>query len=318
MPQPLLSLVIPVYHEAENISHLITAIEQALPSHSYEIIFVDDGSTDRTVAEIQAQSLGKNHIRLLVFSRNFGQTSAMAAGIEAARGTYIATLDGDLQNDPADIPAMLALLEKEQVDMVAGYRANRKDGMLLRKIPSRIANRLIRSLSHVEVRDYGCTLKLFKTSIAKDLDLYGELHRFIPILASLKGAKIAEMPVQHHARKFGTSKYGLSRTLKVASDLMLMAFFLRYRQKPMHLFGGLGLVSFTFGGFIECYLLICKLLGESIGGRPLFFVGIVLIIAGIQLITTGFLAELLMRTYFSAKNQSPYLIKNTYEGGIAK
>ena len=310
---PLLSVVVPVYNEQDNIAPLLEAVEAALTDIEHEIVLVDDGSSDNTIGEIVRHS--KPTTRIVAFARNFGQTSAMAAGIEAARGQYIATMDGDLQNDPTDIPKMLAKLQAEGLDIVTGYREKRKDGFILRKIPSKIANRLIRRVSNVQVRDYGCTLKLFKSSIAKELDLYGELHRFIPILASIKGAKIAEVAVNHHPRRFGTSKYGLSRTLRVASDLLLMAFFIRYRQKPMHLFGSVGLSMLLLGGLAETYLLILKLLGHDIAERPLFYVGILLLIAGIQLITTGFIAELQMRTYFSAASTRPYAVAKRYEGG---
>ncbi len=301
-----LSIVIPVYNEEQNIKPLVEEVSKALKGIEHEVIFVDDGSSDNTVNEIR-NTKGTN-IKLVKLARNFGQTSAMAAGIEAAEGELLAFLDGDLQNDPSDIPMMISKLKDENLDMVAGRRAKRKDGFLLRKIPSKIANRLIYGVSKIEVKDYGCTLKLMKTKLAKDIDLYGELHRFIPILASIHGAKIAEVDVKHHPRRFGVSKYGLSRTLRVASDLLLMAFFIKYRQKPMHLFGSLGLVSLGIGGLAEAYLLALKLMGEDIGGRPLFFVGILMIIAGVQLITTGFLAELLMRTYFSSKNSRPYVV----------
>lgn len=301
-----LSVVIPVYNEELNIRPMIEKISADLSSINHEVIFVDDGSSDNTIAEIK--KIEDGNIKLVQFSRNFGQTSAMSAGIEYAQGKYLAFLDGDLQNDPSDIPMMLKKLKREGLDMVAGRRAKRKDGFFLRKIPSRIANKLIYSVSKIQVQDYGCTLKVMKTSVAQNLDLYGELHRFIPILADLKGAKIAEVDVKHHPRKFGDSKYGISRTLKVASDLLLMAFFIKYRQKPMHLFGGLGLSALGIGGLIEAYLFMLKLFGEHIGTRPLFYVGILLIIAGIQLITTGFIAELLMRTYHSSSNKKPYTV----------
>ncbi len=300
-----LSIAIPVYNEEQNIAPLIEEIKKSLSGIDYEIIFVDDGSSDNTVNEIRKVKDG--NVKLVRFTRNFGQTSAMAAGIEAAEGEYIAFLDGDLQNDPSDIPMMIEKLKAENLDMVAGRRAKRKDGMFLRKIPSKIANKLIYNISRIEVKDYGCTLKLMKTDLAKDLDLYGELHRFIPILAGIRGAKIAEVDVKHHPRKFGVSKYGLGRTLKVASDIMLMAFFIKYRQKPMHLFGSWGLGCLGLGSLISFYLFIDKfILGHDIGTRPMFFTAILLLIAGLQLIATGFIAELLMRTYFSSKGAKPY------------
>lgn len=308
-----LSVVVPVYNEEANIPPMVAAVRGALGNIPHELIFVDDGSSDGTREAVKA--MPDNNIVLVQFARNFGQTSAMAAGIEAARGEYIATIDGDLQNDPNDIPLMLAKLETENLDIVAGRRAKRKDGAFLRKIPSKIANWLIRRLTRTEVRDLGCTLKLFRANLAKQLDLYGELHRFIPVLASFEGAKIGEMDVRHHARQFGVSKYGLGRTFRVASDLMLMVFFLKYRQKPMHLFGTIGLSMFLFGSAIEAYLLILKICGESIGGRPLFYVGILLLIMSVQFITTGFVSELLMRTYYGSQNKKPYVVAKLFRGG---
>jgi len=308
-----LSLVIPVYNEEENIRPLMESLAKNLDGIDHEVIFVDDGSSDHTVDEIIKRS--SENVRVLVFSRNFGQTSALAAGIDAAKGEFIATLDGDLQNDPADIPMMLERLQKDNLDIVAGRRLNRRDGMLLRKIPSKIANFLIRKVTKVKVHDYGCTLKIFRASLAKKLDLYGELHRFIPILGSIHGAKIAEMYVRHHPRKFGQSKYGIGRTLKVASDLLLMFFFVKYRQKPMHLFGMLGLGMFGGGFLIETWLLLEKIAGQSVANRPLFYIGILLIIMSIQFITTGFVAELIMRTYFGATSRKPYSIHKKYQAG---
>lgn len=308
-----LSLVIPVMNEAENVKHLIEQIATALPKIKHEIIFVDDGSIDNTVAVIKANS--QKHIKVIEFSRNFGQTSAMAAGIEYAQGEYIATLDGDLQNDPLDIPLMLKKIKSENLDLLAGIRAKRQDGFILRKIPSKVANYLIRLCSKVNITDIGCTLKIFKSTLAKKLDLYGELHRLIPVVASIYGAKIAEMQVRHHPRKFGSSKYGIGRTFRVLSDLATMIFLIRYRQKPMHLFGTLGFGLFGLGSVIAAYLFCLKCLGYDIGHRPLFFIAILLVIAALQLITTGFIAELLMRTYFSTGKNKPYTIAKIYEGG---
>jgi len=310
-----LSVVVPVCNEEDNILPMLDALENALNPITHEIIFVDDGSKDRTVDRIHEAALGKPHIRTIVFTRNFGQTSAMAAGIDAATGTYIATLDGDLQNDPADIPMMLDTLKQKGLDIVAGIRAKRQDNAFLRKIPSKIANALIRYFTQVHISDYGCTLKLFRQDMAKKLDLYGELHRFIPVLAEMEGANIAEVTVKHHPRKFGQAKYGLGRTFKVLSDLMLMVFLLKYRQKPMHFFGGMGAAMMGSGGLIELYLLLLKLLGHPIAGRPLFYVGILLITAGLQLITTGFIAEVMMRTYYGSQQKKPYNIRATYRGG---
>jgi glycosyltransferase involved in cell wall biosynthesis len=309
-----LSLVIPVLDEEDNIKPLYEAIEQSLSSVKSEIIFVDDGSKDESVKRIKSLKAHKNHnIKIIEFNRNFGQTAAMSAGIDEASGKYIAFLDADLQNDPADIPNMLDYIKDNEFDIVAGKRADRKDKFLSRKLPSLLANKLLYGISKVKVSDYGCSLKILKKQVAKDLDLYGDMHRFIPILASLNGAKIGEVDVNHKARKFGESKYGMSRTLKVMSDILLMAFFIRYKQKPMHLFGGLGIFSLSIGAIIEFYLLMLKFAGEDIGTRPLFYTGILLILVGLQFITTGFLAELLLRNYYKNNKEKPYKIRKKTE-----
>ncbi|TLP36917.1 glycosyltransferase family 2 protein [Arcobacter arenosus] len=306
-----LSVVIPVMDEEDNIKPLIEQVDVALKDIEYELILVDDGSSDRTIEFIEKYAL--KNTKLLEFNRNYGQTTAMAAGIDEAKGELIVTLDGDLQNDPSDIPMMIELLENGGYDVVAGIRAKRKDGMFLRKIPSKIANWLIRKWTGVYLSDYGCTLKVFKNDVAKNLGLYGELHRFIPVLAKLYGAKMTEIDVKHHARIHGESKYGIGRTFKVFSDLLLMVFFQKYNTKPMHLFGTLGGISFAVGMIINFYLFIIKLFGEDIGTRPLFTVGVTLSLIGVQLITTGFLAEILMRTYYESQSKKPYVIKRRFE-----
>ena len=302
-----LSVVIPVMNEAESIKPLFEALASSLAGIDYEVVLVDDGSTDQTVEEIRRYAPA--HSRLVVLNKNYGQTTAMAAGIEEARGELIATMDGDLQNDPGDIPMMIRHLEDNDLDVIAGRRAGRKDGMILRKIPSLIANALIRNMTNVHIRDYGCTLKVFKKEVAKNLGLYGELHRFIPVLVQLYGAKMEEVDVRHHARKFGKSKYGIGRTLKVMSDLLFMVFFQKYSSKPMHLFGPLGFMTLFAGLGIDLYLLALKVLGHEIGGRPLLSLGIILTFIGIQLITTGFIAEFVMRTYYESQNKKPYIIR---------
>ena len=307
-----LSLIIPIMNEEDNVEPLLNAVYSALSTTDYELILVDDGSTDKTIERVK--SLSNEKTKLIIFNRNFGQTTAMAAGIDAASGELIATIDGDLQNDPTDIPLMIEKLETEGWDVVAGRRLRRQDGMFLRKIPSKIANWIIRRSTGVYINDYGCTLKVFKHDVAKNLDLYGELHRFIPVLAKMYGAKITEMDVKHHSRIHGVSKYGIGRTTRVISDLLLMLFMQKYRTKPMHLFGSLGIVSFGLGILINTYLLVLKLMGESIGHRPLLTLGIVLLLAGVQLITTGFIAELIMRTYFESQNKKPYVIKEIHNG----
>lgn len=307
-----ISLVIPVMNEEDNIKPLLDRIDKTLSTFTYEVILVDDGSTDQTVNEIKKHA--GSQVKTIILNKNYGQTTAMAAGIDRATSDYIITLDGDLQNDPEDIPAMIEKLENEEVDVVAGIRARRKDGMFLRKIPSKIANALIRKLTGVYLHDYGCTLKVFKKDIAKNLGLYGELHRFIPVLAQLQGARLAEMPVKHHPRKYGKSKYGLGRTFKVMSDLLLMIFFQKYLQKPMHLFGTFGLMTFAVGVLINVYLLVLKIMGEDIWGRPLLILGITLLLGGIQLVTIGIVAELIVRTYFESQNKKTYRIKEEIIG----
>ena len=312
MSNPLLSVVITVYNEEDNIQPLLTATYAALQHIDYELILVEDGSSDRTVAEVKKYA--NSRTKLLIFNRNYGQTTALAAGIDQATGTYLATMDGDLQNDPTDLPAMLQKAMDEDWDVVAGRRANRQDGFVLRKIPSKIANWIIRNTTKVYLNDYGCTLRVYKAEIAQNMGLYGELHRFIPVLAKQEGAKMIEMDVKHHPRIHGTSKYGLSRTFKVMADLILMLFFQKYFQRPIHLFGGLGLLSFFLGAIINVYLLTLKLLGEDIWGRPILILGFILILGGIQLITTGIIAEMIVRTYFESQDKKTYRIKAIYTG----
>ncbi|MEO1942244.1 MAG: glycosyltransferase family 2 protein [Campylobacterales bacterium] len=306
-----LSVVIPVMNEEGNIPRLMEELRESLKGFQYEIIFVDDGSTDRTREVIK--ELMDDKTTLLVLNRNYGQSSALEAGIRFARGEIIVTIDGDLQNDPADIPKIVEKL-KEGFDMVAGVRKERQDEPL-RKFLSRVANRIIQWATGVKVSDYGCTLKGFRREVAQSLGLYGELHRFIPILSNLDGAKITEIVVNHRPRVSGRSKYGFNRIFKVISDLMYLVFVQRFGQKPMHFFGTLGFLMFIAGAGIGFYLLILKLLGYSIGGRPLLTLGVVLIIGGIQLITTGFLAEMLVRIYYESQQKRPYTIREIYRKG---
>jgi glycosyltransferase involved in cell wall biosynthesis len=312
MSQPLLSVVVTVYNEEENIQPLLDQCYQALQDLDYELILVEDGSTDGTVSE--GKKYANERTKLIIFNRNFGQTTALAAGIDHAKGQYIVTMDGDLQNDPTDIPAMLQKAIDEDWDVVAGVRAKRKDGFVLRKIPSKIANWIIRNSTKVYLSDYGCTLRVYKAEIAQNMGLYGELHRFIPVLAKEQGARMTEMDVKHHPRIHGTSKYGLSRTFKVLSDLILMLFFQKYLQRPIHLFGGIGLLSFLVGSVISFYLLVLKLLGEDIWGRPIMILGFILILGGIQLITTGIIAEIIVRTYFESQDKKTYTVRSVFVG----
>jgi glycosyltransferase involved in cell wall biosynthesis len=305
-----ISVVVCVYNEEDNILPLVKAIKEALSNFEYELIYVDDGSTDQTLSKLK--SVLDERLRIVQLRRNYGQSLALMAGINAAKGTYIVTMDGDLQNDPLDIPAMMQLSESENWDLVAGIRKNRKDN-LIRTIPSKIANYIIRRSSGVSIKDYGCTLKLFRREIAQDLGLYGELHRFIPVLANLEGATITQMEVKHHERTHGTSKYGMGRTVKVISDLMLMLFFKRYLKNPMHLFGNWGLIIFFIGVLINFYMLWLKLEGQDIWGKPLMLVGILFVLTGIQLITFGIIVELQMRTYYESQEKKPYQIRKIYE-----
>ena len=310
-PIPELSVVVPVMNEEDNVQPMVEAVEQALQGFDYELIFVDDGSSDETRPRIK--KLLNDRISLIELRKNYGQSTAMAAGIDHCRGTYIAMLDGDLQNDPSDIPMMLDKLKKEDWDVVAGNRANRKDGVVLRKIPSKIANALIRRWTGVYIKDYGCTLKVFRAEIAQDLGLYGELHRFIPVLAALQGARIAQVDVKHHPRRFGQSKYGIGRTFRVLSDLITMVFFRKYIQKPMHLFGTIGFFSLLFGALINLYLLILKLMGNDIGGKPLLILGLILLLGGIQFITIGIVAEISIRNYFEGTGRKTYQVRKIWK-----
>ena len=307
-----LSVVIPVMNEEDNIPPLLSAVHNALKEFNYEIIIVDDGSYDGTRKKVLEHA--RENVTLVELRKNYGQSTAMTAGIDHAQGQYVALLDGDLQNDPTDIPFMLELMKKEDWDVVAGNRKNRKDGMFLRKIPSRIANALIRRWTGVHIKDYGCTLKIFKKEIADDLGMYGELHRFIPVLAKLQGARITQVDVKHHPRKFGKSKYGINRTFKVLSDLVLMVFFRRYIQKPMHLFGSLGFMSLGIGLLINLYLLIIKIMGHDIWGKPILILGLIFLLGGIQLITIGILAEISVRTYFESQDKKTYKVRKVHFG----
>lgn len=305
-----LSVVITVMNEEENIQPLLGAVRSALQAFDYEIILVDDGSSDNTKQQVLQHA--DDRTILVELRKNYGQSTAMTAGIDHSTGKYVALLDGDLQNDPTDIPAMLELLVKEDWDVVAGNRKNRKDGFILRKIPSRIANALIRKMTGVYIKDYGCTLKVFRREIAEELGLYGELHRFIPVLAKLQGARITQVDVKHHARIHGKSKYGINRTFKVMSDLVLMVFMRKYMQKPMHLFGPIGFLSVGLGLLINLYLLILKIMGNDIGGKPLLILGLILLIGGIQFITIGIVADINTRTYFESQNKKTYTVRKLY------
>jgi len=302
----LLSIIIPVYNEQGNVDLLTKAVEDALKEYKYEIIFIDDYSNDNTRNEIKEMKNPK--VVLIEMKKNYGQSSALQAGIEYAKGDYIITMDGDMQNDPSDIPMMLDLLIEGDWDVVTGIRQKRKDS-LIRTFPSKIANYIIRKTTKLDIQDHGCALKIFTRETAKELNLYGELHRFITLIAHINGARITEVKVKHHSRKFGVSKYGLGRTFKVINDLLLILFQRKYLQKPIYLFGNIGILFFVLGVLINIYLLILKILGNDIGNRPLLILGMLLILVGIQLFTIGIVADLLMRTYYESQDKKPYNIR---------
>jgi glycosyltransferase involved in cell wall biosynthesis len=306
-----LSIVIPILNEEDNIFPLVQAIKKSITAIDYEIVFVDDGSTDTSKRKVL--ELLDEKIVLIELKMNYGQSTAMYAGIDQSTGKYIALMDGDLQNDPDDIPFMLEKLKAEDWDIVAGNRKNRKDGMFLRKIPSKIANALIRRMTKVYIQDYGCTLKVFKREIAMELKLHGELHRFIPVIASFAGARITEVDVKHYPRQSGKSKYGLNRTLRVASDLLMLVFFKRYSQKPMHLFGTMGFICSFSGAGVFLYLLGLKVfMGDKIGGRPLLILGAILLLSGIQFISIGIIIEAIFRTNPESLKGKAYGIRKVY------
>ncbi|MBL6752468.1 MAG: glycosyltransferase family 2 protein [Nevskia sp.] len=301
---PSLSVVIPMYREQDNVQPMLARVHEGLADYGgpWELICVDDGSQDATGArlELEARRYGP-HVRVIRFARNHGQTMAMQAGIDAARGEVIATLDGDLQNDPADIPRMVREMIERHLDLLTGYRANRQDAWLSRKLPSKIANRIIARVTGVNIRDYGCSLKVYRAAVIKSVRLYGEMHRFIPVWAAMVTApsRIGETAVGHSARQFGQSKYGISRTFRVILDLLTVFFFLRYRARPGHFFGSIGLVLGAIGGAAMSYLAVLKfVLGESIGGRPLFLTAVLLLVFSIQFLTTGVLAEMMSRIFY--------------------
>ncbi|MEP0806316.1 MAG: glycosyltransferase family 2 protein [Chloroflexota bacterium] len=307
-----LSLVIPVYNEKDNLPLLMDAITTALTplNRTWEVIFVDDGSTDGSLEVLTALAEKRpEHVRVVVFRRNFGQTAAIAAGIDHAEGSIIVLLDADLQNDPADIPMLLAKLD-EGYDLVSGWRKDRKDNRLTRTIPSNLANGLISWVTGVRLHDYGCTLKAYRREALEGFRLYGEMHRFIPVFAHSVGAKITELPVRHHPRKFGVAKYGLERTVKVILDLFTVKFLLDYSHKPMRLFGGTGVSLIAVSVLLLAYLFIRKVFFfVPVLTSPFFQIGVMLLILGFQSILMGLIAELLARTYHESQSKPTYTIR---------
>jgi glycosyltransferase involved in cell wall biosynthesis len=318
LPIPDVSVVVPIKDEVESIPHLLDAIASTMQgcNLSYEIICVDDGSSDGSPQLLKEQAESRNDLKSVILRRNYGQTAAMAAGFNYATGKVIVTLDADLQNDPADIPMLLEKLA-EGYDMVSGWRQKRQDKALTRLLPSKIANWLIRRITGVRIHDYGCSLKAYRSELVADMNLYGELHRFLPALAYIEGARIAELPVRHHARKFGQSKYGLSRTFRVMMDLLTIAFMKTFLTRPMHVFGLLGLGSIFSGGAIGLYLTFVKLVfHENIGDRPLLILAVLLLVTGVQLFCFGLLAEVLMRTYHESQGKPIYRVREVITKNI--
>jgi glycosyltransferase involved in cell wall biosynthesis len=315
---PDVSVVLPIHDEVESLPLLLEAIASTLSSSqvNYEIICVDDGSTDGSGDFLKKEAQIRTDLKAVILRRNYGQTAAMAAGFYYAIGKAIVTLDADLQNDPADIPMLLAKLD-EGYDLVSGWRQNRQDGAVNRLLPSKIANWLIRRTTSVNIHDYGCSLKAYRAELLADMNLYGELHRFLPALAYIEGARITEVPVRHHARRFGRSKYGIWRTFRVLMDLLTILFMKKFLTRPMHVFGLLGLISMFSGTAIGIYLTFVKLaLGEMIGNRPLLILAVLLLVTGVQLFCFGLLAELLMRTYHESQGRPIYRVREVVAKNI--
>ena len=315
-PRPEISVVIPLYNEEPNVEPLLDELFSVLRGlgRSYEVICVDDGSKDGTFAKVALYAAKEPTLRAFRFRLNFGQTAAMSCGIEHARGDVIVPMDGDLQNDPADIEKLLAHLE-DGFDVVSGWRKNRMDKEFGRKLPSRIANRIISLISGVRLHDYGCSLKAYRRDVLRDVKLYGEMHRFIPIYASWQGARVTEMVVNHRSRHAGTSKYGLSRTLKVVLDLMVVKFLASYATKPIHVFGGFGILSVLCAGLAAAWSVYFKLTGQKdFVETPLPLLAVMFTLVGFLSMLMGLLAELMVRTYYESQNKRPYLVAEEVDG----
>jgi len=307
-----ISVVIPIYNEKESIEKLYENLNEALSKMNlkYEVLLIDDGSIDGTFYELLKVHNKNKLFKIIRFRKNFGQTSAMSAGFNYAEGEVVVTLDADLQNDPRDIPVLLSKLN-EGYDIVSGWRKNRKDKAITRRFPSIVANKIISMLTGVHLHDYGCTLKAYRKEVVKNINLYGEMHRYIPAIASWMGVKVAEVPVIHHSRKYGKSKVGLSRMIKVILDIITVKFLLSYSQSPIQMFGLIGLFSGMIGFIITIYLVIMRIFfHQSLADRPLFILSIFMIFIGIQLITIGLLAEVLIRVYHKVQNKETYVIKD--------
>jgi len=314
--RPSISIVVPVYNESESVASLVDAIGQAMINSGltdFELIVTDDGSTDGTAKQLEALASMTPWLRGQYLIRNYGQSTALQAGFDTAQGDIIVTLDGDLQNEPRDIPRLIDLLRsRPEIDAISGWRIDRQDSGLSRKLPSRLANALISWVTGVRLHDYGCALKVYRREIVEGLRLYGEQHRFIPALAAEAGARILEVPVTHHARQFGESKYGIGRWIRVVVDLMWIKFLLRFLQRPMHAIGSGGVVLSLIGSLILGWMTILKVgFGESIGQRPLLLLGLLLVVVGAQTIAVGLLGELLIRIYHEPGGRAQYRLRST-------
>jgi glycosyltransferase involved in cell wall biosynthesis len=311
------SVIVPVYNEREGLERLQAGLRRALETtgEEYEIVYVDDGSSDGSAEYLKQLCRQDTRVKLVQFRRNFGQTAAMAAGFDHAGGRILITIDADMQNDPSDIPAVLAKLD-EGYDVVSCWRQDRKDAWLTRKLPSRVANFLISWISGVKLHDYGCTLKAYRADVVEHIRLYGEMHRFIPIYASWAGARVAEMPVRHHPRRHGTSKYGISRTYKVLLDLLTVKLLGSYSTKPMYFFGGSGLLACCAGLFFAGWTLVDKWAsGIKAHRNPLLLLAVFLFLLGVQFVFMGLMAELLIRTYFESQGKTPYIVRAAFNCG---
>ncbi len=312
---PEISVVIPMRNESPNVDELYHELTTVLGGlgRPYEIVVVDDGSTDDTFAKLAELQRRDAHLRIIRFRRNFGQTAAFAAGFASARGRLIVTSDGDGQNDPRDIPGMVEMLERDRLDIVCGWRKDRKDPFINRRLPSMIANRVISVTTGVHLNDYGCSLKVFRAEVIKPMKLYGEMHRFLPAIASEFGVSIGERVVNHRPRLRGKSKYGISRTIRVVLDLLTVKFLSSYSTRPLQMFGGVGLGMGVLGTVVCLYVTWQRLFGYESANRPLLFLGITMVLGGIQLVMTGLLAEMLSRTYHESQDKPTYVIREVVE-----
>ena len=309
-PNQLISIIIPVFNEGESIGYLLDEVLNVMQNNKLncELIVVNDGSNDNTSTVLDELTIKIKELSVISLRKNYGQTAAMAAGFDNSKGEIVITLDGDLQNDPNDIPKLISHIN-EGYDLICGWRYERKDKLINRRIPSKIANKLIANITGIKLHDYGCSLKAFKKEIVEDIKLYGELHRFLPVLANIEGAKIKEIKVNHRSRKYGSSKYGIDRTFRVLMDLLTVWFMTKFLTRPMYGFGFFGIISILLSLGMTSYLFIIKLLGNDIGNRPMLMFALILGIAGVQLFSFGLLGELLIRTYHESQNRPIYRVR---------